>query len=169
MRQCGGLFDSLVRPLLHMETIVNEIERAIATLQLSSGAIERLPLEQSEAVRLSVLGHFVASGDRRWWWEAFRNPGASAKFENGDGWARLPAIVPNPNESVWFIAEEVQLSHYPVFETTVAIASQVISECYGFEYYLVAKNLSWLVCENHHNRVFAVGSAVESRLLQNAA
>jgi hypothetical protein len=81
-----------------------------------------------------------------------------------DGWRRIPEIVPDPKESVWFIVEEDQLPHYPVFETTPKIACQIIAECYGFEFYLIAKNYDWLVCETHHGAIHAIGSPVEQRL-----
>jgi hypothetical protein len=51
----------------------------------------------------------------------------------------MPQIVPNPDELVWFIAEDSHLPHYPVFETSPNVATQIIGGCYGFEYYLIAK------------------------------
>ena len=151
-----------------METIIDEIDRAVVTLNLSPEAMRHLQADESEKVFQSALNRFAASGDRRWWWEAFREQGASVEFKDGDGWKHLPQIAPNPSERVWFIAEDDQLSHYPVFETTPQVASAVIGECYGFEYYLIAKDLSWLVCETHHNVVCAVGQTVETRLLTHA-
>jgi len=152
-----------------MDTVIQEIERAVATLQLPAGALEHLSPRQSEAVYFAALRHFVSSEDRRWWWEAFRNPGTTASFESSDGWRHIARIVPDPDEPVWFIAEENQLPHYPVFATTPKIASAIIGQCYAFEYYLVAKNLSWLLCENHHNVMHAVGRAIEQSLLKSAA
>ena len=151
-----------------MATIVDEIEQAVDRLGLSSSSMRLLPPPQGEAVVLAALSHFVAGGDRRWWWESFREPGKSITFESGDGWRQVPKIAPNPNEPVWFIAEDDSLPRYPVFETTPEVASLVIGECYGFEYYLVGKDLSWLLCETHHNVICAVGAVVEARL-QNAA
>ena len=152
-----------------MESVVCEIERAVASLHLQAGAIEALPAAQSEAVYLSALHHFVSAGDPHWWWESFREAGASVSFEGGDGWKHLPNISPDPNESVWFIAEDDQLPRFPVFETTPQVASSILGECYAFEYYLIAKDLSWLICENHHNVIFAIGSTVEQRLSRRAA
>jgi hypothetical protein len=43
-------------------------------------------------------------------------------------------------------------------------AVKIIGECFGFEYYLVAKDKSWLLCENHHNRVIGVGTPVVSAI-----
>lgn len=152
-----------------METVVAEIERAVATLQLPPEAMRLLAAGEGDAVYLAAQRQFVSSEDRRWWWEALRSPGVSAAFEAGDGWRHIPHICPNANEAVWFIAEENQLSRYPVYETTPQIAAQVIAQCYAFEYYLVAKDLSWLLCENHHNVMCAVGSDLEQRLLASAA
>ncbi|HEX5785529.1 MAG TPA: DUF6756 family protein [Burkholderiaceae bacterium] len=147
-----------------METVIDEINSAAKTLGLVPPEFRELPTAESETIFFEVLRHFVASGDRRWWWEDFREPGTSVMFPAGDGWKLMPEIAPNPDESVWFIAEDDQLPHYPVFETTPRIASKIIGECYGFEFYLVAKSFDWLLCETHHNRVCAVGSVVEHRL-----
>jgi hypothetical protein len=152
-----------------MNTVVAEIERALVTLQLPPEAMRLLADGQGEAVYFAALRHFVSSGDRRWWWEAFRDPGFSVAFEAGDGWRAIPHVCPAPNELVWFIAEDDQLPHYPVFETTPQTASEVIGQCYAFEYYVIAKDLSWLLCENHHNLMCAIGPAIEKRLLTLAA
>ena len=151
-----------------METVVDEITQAADRLGLGPGAIRLLPPTEGEAVFRAALNRFVASGDRRWWWEDFQESGKSVAFDNGDGWKVIPLIAPSPKESVWFIAEDESLPHYPVFETTPEVASRVVGECYGFEYYLVAKDLTWLLCETHHNIVCAVGAVVEARL-ENAA
>ena len=123
-----------------------------------------IPPQQGEAIFNEALRIFVDGGDRRWWWESFKRSPVSHKFAGGDGWRRLPELVPDPNEPVWFIAEENALPFYPVFELTPADASTILGECYGFEFYLMPKNYSWLLCENHHNTVFALGEPVSSRL-----
>ncbi|MCM5683009.1 hypothetical protein M8A51_26200 [Schlegelella sp. S2-27] len=151
-----------------METVVDEIRRAAETLAFSPSELRELPAEESEAVFRAALERFVASGDRRWWWEDFRSSGESVHFPAGDGWRHLVQVAPNADEQVWFIVEEDHLLHYPVYETTVRHAIAVVGECYGFEFYLVAKDLSWLLCETHHDVVCAVGEAVERRLLNHA-
>ena len=52
-----------------------------------------------------------------------------------------------------FIAEETQLPFYLVYETTPEIVQKIIGECYGFKYYIIPKDKSWLLRENHYNRV----------------
>jgi hypothetical protein len=152
-----------------MESVVQELRRAAVTLRLPASEIRELHNTEGGEVLAAVLSKFVASGDRRWWWEDFREIGTSRSFQKSDGWRFLPRIAPDPKELVWFIAEDDQLPQYPVFETTPETASALVGECYGFEYYLVAKNLRWLICENHHNVVYAVGEQVEQRLVASAA
>ncbi|GAB4060894.1 DUF6756 family protein [Uliginosibacterium sediminicola] len=151
-----------------METVVDEIRSAVAILSLPQDAMRLLPGNQSLEVFNAALNRFVSGGDHAWWWESFREPGVFVQFRNGDGWKYLPHIAPNENEKIWFVAEESALPHYPVFETTPRIASEVISQCYAFEYYLIARDLSWLICETHHDVVFAIGPLVEQRLRENA-
>jgi hypothetical protein len=147
-------------------TIIDEILGAVDLLRKRGvpAAASLLDQLQGRVIFDEALRAFVHGGDRRWWWESFKLPHISRHFSTGDGWRRLAEIAPDPNELVWFIAEEDRLPFYPVFEMTPSDASHVIGECCGFEYYLVSKNYEWLICENHHDTVFAVGSDVSARL-----
>lgn len=149
---------------MNTDSATAEIERAVTTLGLPPEAMRRLPLAESESVYLAALRHFVSSGDRVWWWEDFKSPAVSLELETGDGWRHLENLVPDPDELLWLIAEDEQFPHYPVFETTTSVASKVLGQCYAFEYYLIPKNLGWIVCENHHNVLLGVGAEVEERL-----
>lgn len=151
-----------------MHTIIDEIQQAAERLGLGPDVLVQLSEKEGDHIYQTALHHFVGPHDRRWWWEAFRTPGVSLPFTSGDGWRNLPSIVPCPSDRVWFIAEDDQLPRYPVFDTSADVASQVIGECYGFEYYLVAKDFSWLVCETHHDVVYAIGEAAQKRLLMHA-
>jgi len=151
-----------------MPSIIQKIVSAAERLDLDPEAVVLLPAEESERVYGTALKRFVGTEGRRWCWEAFREPGVSVPFVAGDGWRKLPSIVPSPSEPIWFIAEDDELPQYPVFEMSAEVAAKIIGECYCFEYYLVAKDLSWLVCETHHNVVCAVGAAVEAKLLEHA-
>src|SRR5689334_18923019 len=134
------------------ETVKDEIQNAIQTLGLSDSAIKLLPADEGHRIYNMALSHFVASGERRWWWEDFRFPSTSVRFDDQKGFERIEEIVPNKREKVWFVVEDEddQLPFYPVYEATPEAAQAVIGECYGFEYYLIAQNLSWLLCETHH-------------------
>jgi hypothetical protein len=139
--------------------ITDEIEAAIQGLNLS-GVVRQLPEEEAVPLHAKIQAAFVDIPGRRWWWEGFTQPCATAQFADDNGFTRLPLLVPLPKEPCWFVAEDTDSSLYPIYEATPEQAARIIGECFAFEYYLVAKNLQWLICENHHGRVIGMGEAV---------
>jgi hypothetical protein len=148
------------------EAVNDEIQKAKQHLGLDDSAIRLLADEECRTVLNEVVSHFVESGDRRWWWEDFCLPSTSVRFANQQGFLYLEKLVPDKREKCWLIVEEDGLPFYPVYEATPEASQAVIGECYAFEYYLVAKDLSWLICETHHNVLIAIGEGLEERLRQ---
>ena len=146
----------------------DEVTRAAGELALLASKFRILSKQEAAPVLAAIEAHFVKEAGLRWWWEAFRDlPTAWTHFADGTGWSRLDQIVPPESGLVWFVVE-----NHPEFvlcEATVEAAQSVIGECWGFEYYVVAQSLDWLVCENHHDVVYAVGEAVAERLAQFAS
>jgi hypothetical protein len=145
-------------------SIRDEIDDARRQLRLSTEQLAEVEDGRARELTTAFLARFTGGEDVRWWWEYFPMPAAAVHFDDGKGFTRITAIVPDPDERIWFVTEDDQLPYFPVYETTPAIAQQVIGQCYGFEYYLIAKDLGWLLCENHHDTLFATG-AVHDRLL----
>lgn len=80
------------------------------------------------------------------------------KFNKDMGFQNITKIVPDPEEHIWFIAEEKQLNFYPVYEETPQTVQQLIGECYGFDTNKFQRNFSWIICEDHNNTFHGVGS-----------
>lgn len=151
-----------IRPYT-VDTNADEIQKAAQTLGLSSEGFRRLPAEDAKHVYSSALRHFVPKGHPYWWWEHFPTS-TSVHFVDGDGWRHLIELVPDSNERVWFIAEDFVPPEYSVWEASICDIQAVVGECYPFEYYVIQQQFRWLVCENHHDVVIAVGAEVEDRL-----
>ncbi len=149
-----------------MENVVHEIARAVKKLGLPESNIRLLPDQEGRVVFERALKTFVGGDDRKWWWEDFSKKSTSIKIESGDGFKLIVEIVPDQEEKIWWIVEEDLLPYYPVYETSVKVAKEVIGECYGFEYYLIAKDDQWLLCENHHDYLIGIGDAVEEKIKQ---
>jgi hypothetical protein len=143
-----------------------EINAAIQALELPSQTCRALPDAEAKVVFQQALDEFVGGDDRRWWWEAFTRKSVSRRVT--DGWRLLTTLVPEPDGLVWFIAEDTDLPFYPVYEATSVAIEKIIGECFGFEYYVIAKDMSWLLCENHHDLLIGVGEPVMSRLARLA-
>jgi hypothetical protein len=51
-----------------------------------------------------------------------------------------------------------------VFESSPAVVQRVLGNSHGFEYLVVSKDLEWLIAEDHHSCMLAVGHPVIERL-----
>ncbi len=146
-----------------MDTNAHEILRATQALGLGPERFRRLPVKEAQRVYESAMRHFVPQGRPRWWWEHFPESTA-VHFMDGDGWRHLTGLVPDADERVWFIAEDFVEPLHSVWEASVRDVQAVLAECPSFEFYLVQQQCRWLVCENHHDVIVAVGGEVEARL-----
>ncbi len=145
-----------------MSQVLHEVENAISLLGLSKDV--RLLKDEGGPLYDSLVTHFVDGGDRRWWWEAFSSPSESITYDDGKGFEKLSQLVPDPEEVIWFVVEDDDLPNYPIFEASTENVVKIIGECFAFEYYLVPRDKSWLLCENHHNRIIGVGKQVASSI-----
>jgi hypothetical protein len=145
-----------------MDSNADEIRRAVAELRFAPQRFRPVADQESVSVYESARKHFIPSGNPSWWWEHFPKS-ESAHLPNGAALQRLLEVVPDPDERVWFIAEDFVAPQYSVWEATVRDIQATLLECYGFEYYLVQKDFRWLVCENHHEMLIGVGDEVEER------
>ena len=146
-----------------MSDVLEEVQRSILELGLSNSVVQ-LNDQDTKSVYESLLNEFVIGGDRRWWWEAFRHESFGQTFSNGKGFEHITDLVPDIEEIVWFVVEDDQLPFYPIFESSTENAKKIIGDCFAYEYYLIPKNMKWLVCETHHNRIIVIGSDLISEL-----
>jgi len=151
-----------------LKSVAAEIARAAANLGLSTVEFGVVDDAFAKSMLAEIQMRFVGRTDLRWWWEAFEvKPAGSISFASGQGWQYLTAIAPTATERVWFVAEDIH--EFALYHSTVEGIQAVIGECYGFEYYVVAKDLTWIICENHHDVVIAAGDGVVDKLRALAA
>lgn len=132
---------------------------AIGRLALSE-RVRRLPVVDAARINAELLNSFVVGGDRRWWWEAFREPSATKAFPDDKGFEHIVELVPNRAEKCWFVVEDTGSDSYPVYEATPEDVASIVGECFAFEYYIAPKSKHWLICENHHGRIIGVGEEI---------
>lgn len=140
-----------------MHEVIKEINEAVRKLNLSNSEIRLLDYDIGESIYYDCLEHFVKSGDRRCWWEDFKQHA----FTINDlefPFKHLDKYLPIDNdEYVWFMVEDNQEEYYPIYECKPLVIKEIIGECFGFEYYIISRNKKWLICENHHSRLIGSG------------
>ncbi|MEO6722132.1 MAG: DUF6756 family protein [Ferruginibacter sp.] len=143
-----------------MGEVKDEIQNAIQKLRLDRSDIQLLDNYTGEKIFNECIKHFLKSGDKRWWWEDFKFPSSSvADLDNP--FKYIDKIIPLNEGNVWLIVEDDDDLFYPVFDCNPNVIKGIIEECFGFEYYIIDKRKEWLLCENHHNRLIAIGEKLK--------
>jgi hypothetical protein len=146
--------------------VQTEIQRAAGALHLLPERFRQLPDSEAEQVYWSALRRFVTSTfEPRGWWEHLRDPQVSLRPVAGSrGYLLIPEFVPDPDAIVYFVAEDVEAPFFPAYLTTARTAADIIGECFGYEYYFIPPDLSWLIGENHHDVIFGSGELIVQRI-----
>lgn len=140
-----------------MGEVKEEVNSAIETLGLKDADILLLEEEKGRELYFDLLKTFVKSGDRRWWWEDFKYESLSIEHLEYP-FSHLDEFIPDLSKHVWLMVEDNQEEYYPIYDCSPKIIKDLLGECFGFEYYIISKDKSWLICENHHSRLIGIGN-----------
>lgn len=151
-----------------------DIEVAVKVLSLSASDFRVLRFYEYENILKEIVAKFTTLGTKginaNWLWDSFKEPKFCIQLEY------VPAILKqliSSEETVWFIAEDwpstKQHGKFWLYEGKIAAIVDVLGEMYGCEYYLVSKKFEWLLCENHHDILMAVGQPMVEKLKLLAA
>jgi hypothetical protein len=146
-----------------MWTAQGEVDKAIDSLGMTADQIAKVPPHEAREVLGRIKARFLKFPGVRFWWEWFALPYETLLPPTDQGFELIPQITPEPAEKAWFIAGLTEDAKV-VYECQPASLDRLLSECPFFEYAVVAKDLSWLVLENHHGCLFAVGDAAIENL-----
>jgi hypothetical protein len=143
-----------------LPTLRDTLTETAKSLAFDAKRFRLLGPHEYESVLKAVTEQFLNVGtqgiDYYWWWENFK--GKTASFHASNAYKLLPQLLPR-NQAMWFIAEDgsKKKACFWVYEADADAITQVVSASYQFEYYVVSKKRDWLLCENHHEVLVAVG------------
>ena len=141
--------------------------------ELGHGPDAFRPLDDAETadVAAAIERAFgdAANGAMAGWWHSDRPcplPTAGGCFREGGGWRHLVAVAPDPDASVWLLAENWSRGRPPLvaFASTAAVVQAVLGNTHGFEYIVCGRALDWLFAEDHHDCVSVAGAGAVERL-----
>jgi hypothetical protein len=143
-----------------MGEVTSEVEQAIKTLNLSQEIIYRTERAFNESLYHELLAKFVDGKDRRWWWEVLKDSFGFVKLDYPPD--HLNELIPDLQQNVWFMIEDDRENVYPIYDVKPQYIGKILSECFGFEYYIIDKKQTWLLCENHHKYLIGVGETLKN-------
>ena len=158
-----------VKELRTMYKTPNKVLEAARELNLASEAFRQVGPGQWEPVLKSIFEKFANTSDAgvTWLWQHLKNEGVSTQTENG---LNFIGSLFEPDLMVWVIFEDWDRTkkngNYWVFEGNYGAAINVLNNMHGIEYYIVDRKFNWMIMENHHDILIAVGEPAESRLIE---
>lgn len=146
----------------------NKVLEAARELGLGAESFRQVGAAQWEALLRRVFERFSTTSDTgvTWLWSHLKEQGVSVKTDNG--LRDISALCP-ANGNVWLLVEDWDGTkvhgHYWCFEGAYAAAVAVLSHCHAMEYYIIDRELRWMIVENHHDVLIGIGEPAESFLL----
>jgi hypothetical protein len=145
-----------------MSTVKQQVEQAVA--QLGPGrTLTAVADHDARRIYVEIEMRFTGQRGATWVWEHLCLPCASRTFEDDRAYEPLPLITPSRAQDLILFPDSAEDPRYAYHGTIDAIVS-VLADSPTFEYCIVPIGLGWLICENHHGLLIAVGEPVESRL-----
>jgi hypothetical protein len=141
-------------------TLRDTLTETVKCLAFDAKRFRLLGPHEYESVLKAVTEQFLNVGtkgiDFQWWWENFK--GNTASFQASNAYKLLPQLLPH-NQTLWFIVEDGSKKNgcFWVYEADADAIAQVLAASHRFEYYVASKKRDWLLCENHHEVLIAVG------------
>ncbi|WP_217190152.1 DUF6756 family protein [Pseudomonas shirazica] len=128
---------------LNFLTFAEEISQAFDKQQLS-----RVEPTHKKEILSKIQSTFI-KGNPRAWWTSLRSKPNIQNFDDNTGYLHLCELAPKPLEDVWLIADEDNEEKL-LFSLPFKNIISILDDCRHFEYYIVDKQLSWMIAENDH-------------------
>lgn len=125
-------------------------------LKNSKVIIEKMELNESEAILESISKKYIEEDKKATWlWEKLIHYEA---INDDLAWSYIRDFV-KKNECILFFNQDEDKNMLMI--KTGDDLDYILSETYGFEFYITNKDVSYLLCYSHHNILYGCGEAEE--------
>lgn len=118
--------------------------------------IKKLELNEKREILDSVLKKYININEKGvWLWEKFIHYEA---LNDDMAWSYIKDFIKD-NECIMFFNQQEEKEMFLI--QSGDDLNHVLSETYGFEFYITDKQCSYLLCFSHHNILYGCGIAEE--------
>jgi hypothetical protein len=121
--------------------------------------VTELSFADAKHVAMSAQATFVTAPEATWWWTALREPAISLRYGNEDGVALLLRLLPSDTTVVLVVTDD-ERAPWPAFEGALVDVATMLREVRVFEFWVVPRDLGWIVFDTHENALVVCGSLV---------
>lgn len=123
-------------------------------LKESNVIIKKLDLNERKRILQSALKNYISLNEKgNWLWEKFIH---YVSLNDDMAWSYIKDFVKD-NECIMFFNQEEEKEMFLIQSGTDL--NYILSETYGFEFYITNKQCSYLLCFSHHNILYGCGIA----------
>lgn len=112
---------------------------------------QEIPYEEpSDKIKIlsEIQSKFIIGNPRAWWMSLATEPTIQA-FDDNTGYLHLCELAPAHSGDIWFVVDEDNEDKL-IFSAPLNKIPSVLENCRFFEYYVVDKDLKWVIAENDH-------------------
>ena len=135
-----------------MWNIYEEIITAVNALNINCTEVDE---KQSQEVIKRIIKKYTTKNENTYLWEEIID---CVSVNNKDAWQWINDFIGDWEVILFFNSADEKKSF--VFKNGEDLVS-VLGETYGFEFYITNKDLTYLMCFNHHDILIASGIAKE--------
>ena len=135
-------------------------EASFDTKQFLATHLHQLDYDQDHEVFTNLYTHLSSLRESPSW-KGFWHSSSSAPESNWRVSVPLSQMASQKDEVVWFVVDLPLISYWPVFEGTIEAIEVVTKERQLFEYYVISKELAWVIAKSRHDEVFVDGAVTK--------
>lgn len=123
-------------------------------LEGSDILIARLEMSEREKIFNLVLKKYINIDKKgKWIWEKFAQ---CVTLDDEQAWSFIKDFIKD-NKCIMFFNQDEDKEMFYI--KSGSDLDYILSETYGYEFYITDKECSYLLCYNHHNILYGCGSA----------
>jgi hypothetical protein len=135
-----------------MWTVESELEEAFSALNLPESDLRKCSLAESTEIQTNAMQLYV-NGNPRSWWMGLKRPHLAYNYDFPSD--HIVEHMPSNDERVWWIPETEQ-EHLYVYDVRPLVINKIMEKTAQFEYYVLRKDLSWLIIETDHGELWVI-------------
>ena len=135
-----------------MWTVESEIEEALVKLNLSEDELRKCSPEEAFSIQKKVMQLYV-EGNPRSWWMGLKKPHLAYDYDFPSDY--ITVHMPKSESRVWWIPE-TEKENLCVYDVIPNVISRIMEQVAQFEYYVVGRDLDWIIIETDHGQLWVV-------------
>ena len=132
-----------------MNYITKEINKIIKDYHLKSYSLSK---NEMDYLYTHIIKHYCIKYTP-FIWESFKD---YTYYQHSNAWALIYDYIKD-NECIMFFNKSDDRNGFLI--SNGAELQKILEESFGFEFYITDRNLSYLLCFNHHDILYGLGKA----------